>query len=101
MHFPAYSRRRLIGVSAVALAATLIPVASLAATTSTAAGAAATAPRCATAGLVVWMDTNGDGAAGTIFYTLKFTNLSGHACTLFGHPGVSAVSLSGGRIGHS
>jgi hypothetical protein len=47
------------------------------------------------------MDTNGDGAAGSIFYTLEFTNLSGHACTLYGHPGVSAVSLSSGRLGAS
>jgi hypothetical protein len=45
------------------------------------------------------MDTNGEGAARSIFYTLKFANLSGHACTLDGHPGVSAVSLTGGRIG--
>jgi hypothetical protein len=47
------------------------------------------------------MDTNGNGAAGSIFYTMKFTNLSGHACTLFGHPGVIAVSLDGARLGHA
>ena len=89
----------MIGLTALAVAAAMIPVAALAATTSSAAGAPAAAPRCATAELVIWMDTNGDGAAGSIFYTLKFTNLSGHACTLDGHPGVSAVSLSGGRLG--
>jgi hypothetical protein len=89
----------MIGLAALAVAAAMIPAASLAATTSSAAGASAATPRCATAGLVIWMDTTGDGAAGSIFYTLKFTNLSGHACTLSGHPGVSAVSLSGGRLG--
>lgn len=59
----------------------------------------ASAPACATSGLVVWLNTNGNGAAGSIYYTLEFTNLSGHACTLSGYPGVSAVDLSGHRIG--
>jgi hypothetical protein len=45
------------------------------------------------------MNTQGIGAAGSIFYTLEFTNLSGHACTLRGYPGVSAVSLGGRRLG--
>jgi hypothetical protein len=99
MHIPTHPRGRMIGLAVLAVAAAMIPAAALAATTSSAAGATATTPRCATAGLVIWMDTNGDGAAGSIFYTLKFTNLSGHACTLDGHPGVSAVSLGGGRIG--
>src|SRR6266567_4369042 len=75
-------------------------LASVAAVAGAAADQAAT-PKCTTAGLVVWMDTNGDGAAGSIFYTLQFTNLSGHACTLFGHPGVIAVSLNGTRLGHA
>jgi uncharacterized protein DUF4232 len=45
------------------------------------------------------MNTQGDGAAGSIYYTLQFTNLSGHACTLRGYPGVSAVSLKGRQLG--
>ncbi len=100
MHVPVLSPRRLAGVAAIAAAAALIPVAALAATVSAPAGAAtARTPRCATAGLVVWMNTQGSGAAGSVFYTLKFTNLSGHACTLRGYPGVSAVSLGGRRLG--
>jgi hypothetical protein len=55
--------------------------------------------RCTIGGLVVWMDTEGNGAAGSVFYTLKFTNLSSHRCTLFGYPGVSAVDLHGHRLG--
>ena len=54
---------------------------------------------CATSGLVVWTDTQGSGAAGSVFYKLRFTNLSGHACTLAGYPGVSAVDLRGHRLG--
>jgi Domain of unknown function (DUF4232) len=56
-------------------------------------------PACATGGLVVWMNTNGNGAAGTVYYVLRFTNLSGHTCTLRGFPGVSAVTLAGHQIG--
>ena len=81
----------------IALCVVAAPVAALALTTAASAGAAA--PACRTGGLVVWMDTQGNGTAGTIFYTLNFTNLSGHACTLRGFPGVSAVKLGGGQLG--
>jgi hypothetical protein len=55
---------------------------------------------CATSRLVVWLDTSGGGgAAGSVFSTLRFTNLSGQACTLAGYPGVSAVDLGGHRLG--
>jgi hypothetical protein len=102
---------RLLGAAAVASAAVLVPAAALgAAAPSAGPGAAvgpgalvtpsvATTPKCATSGLVVWLDTQGNGAAGSIFYTLEFTNLSGHACTLAGYPGVSAVSLAGHQLG--
>lgn len=33
------------------------------------------------------------------WYTVSFTNLSGHTCTLRGYPGVSAVSLAGQQLG--
>ena len=56
-------------------------------------------PACTAAGLVNWLDTNANGTAGTMYYSLKFTNLSGHACTLLGYPGVSAVSLANTQIG--
>src|SRR6266516_6060633 len=108
MHLPTLSPRRLTGAVAAACAAALIPVAALAATASPAAplataspaapAVAASIPACATGGLVVWI-SNVQGAAGTFYYTLNFTNLSGHACTLRGHPGVSTVNLSGSQIG--
>jgi hypothetical protein len=47
----------------------------------------------------VWLNTQGNGAAGSIIYTLEFTNLSGRACTLLGYPGVSAVDLAGHQLG--
>jgi hypothetical protein len=99
MHFPVNSPKRLIGAAAIACAAALIPVAALAATASTARAAEARAPTCATSGVVVWMDTQGSPGAGQDYFTLYFTNLSGHACTLRGSPGVSAVSLGGQQLG--
>jgi hypothetical protein len=92
------SPRRLAGVAALACAAVLAPVTALAATGGPA--AAASTPGCTTSGLVIWLNTSGSGYAGGEDYTLNFTNLSGHACTLRGYPGVSAVSISGRRIGH-
>jgi hypothetical protein len=90
MHKPGFAGRQLIFtiaiVSAAALALTVGP-------------AAAATPRCPTSGLVVWLDTQGNGAAGSIFYNLMLTNLTGHACTLAGYPGVSAVNLAGVRLG--
>jgi Protein of unknown function (DUF4232) len=101
MHLPTSSPRRLTGAAAIACAAALAPAAALAATSSPAAPqATASAPRCATSGLVVWLNVPpGNGYAGGAGYDLEFTNQSGHACTLRGHPGVSAVSLSGHQFG--
>ncbi len=58
-----------------------------------------TPPRCQTSGLVVWLNTEGDGTAGSIYYKLEFTNLTGSTCTLTGYPGVSAVDLTGHQLG--
>lgn len=63
--------------------------------------AAASASRCSTSGLVPWLRTEGNGAAGSVYYQLQLTNLSGRTCTLSGYPGVSAISLSGGQLGRS
>ena len=64
------------------------------------AGASAAPPPCRTAALVVWSNNGaGGGTAGSVFYKLRFTNLSGHACTLRGFPKVAAVDLAGRRVG--
>jgi len=76
-----------MGVATVALAAAASPAAP--------AGSAA----CRTAGLVVWLDTEGSGAAGSVYYKLELTNLSPGACSLFGYPGVSAIDLRGRQVG--
>jgi hypothetical protein len=90
-----FSSRR---VASIACAAALT-VTALAATGSFAATGRSAVPGCASSGLVVWLDTQGNTAAGTSFYKLKFTNLSGHKCTLLGYPGVSAIDLRGHQLG--
>jgi hypothetical protein len=99
---PTVLLRRVIERRAIVLA-TLLGLAAPSSLSSQAASAASAAapPRCATSGLVVWMNTQGNGAAGSTFYRLKFTNLSGRACTLRGYPGVSAVSLGGRQLGRA
>ena len=52
------------------------------------------AAACVGSELDVWLNTRGDGAAGSTFYALEFTNLSSHSCTLTGFPRVSAIDLT-------
>ncbi len=86
----------LLALAAAAIVAAAVPLASAA---SPEAGAAATRP-CSTSGLVIWSNNGaGGGTAGSVYYKLRFTNLSGHACTLAGYPRVSAVNLAGKRLG--
>jgi hypothetical protein len=48
---------------------------------------------CSTADLTVWLGVGeGGAAAGSTYYPLELTNVSNHRCSLFGFPGVSAVS---------
>ena len=57
-------------------------------------------PRCSPARLAVWVDADSaDGAAGTTYYYLGFTNTGNRACSLSGYPGVSAVTSGGEQIG--
>jgi uncharacterized protein DUF4232 len=86
---------RIAVIAGAAALALLIGGGSLAASHRSAAA------RCTTGRLVVWMDTEGNGAAGSVFYRLQFTNLGRHRCTLFGYPGVSAVNLHGHRLGNA
>jgi len=95
-------RSRVRSTVAGAVGAALVCAATLGVVGSTTASGAQVLPHvssCTTAGLVEWIDTQGNGALGTIYYQLEFTNLSGHACTLRGYPGVSGVNLAGGQLG--
>ena len=95
---------RRLAAAIVGCCAILLPGAALAASSAPTAPARpavhAITPGCETPGLVIWLDTNGNAGAGSVFYNLKFTNLSGHKCTLNGFPFINAVSLTGSLLGH-
>ena len=93
------SPRRLISTAILVGAAALAALVPVSAAAPTLARGASGTPKCGTSGLVIWLDTTGNGAAGSIYYHLNLTNLSGRACTLSGYPGVSAVNLAGREIG--
>ena len=62
--------------------------------------ASAAVPGCTAGDLGAWVAvTQGNGAAGSIFYPLQFTNLSRHACAMRGFPGVSAIDRNGHQLG--
>lgn len=88
----ASARALALGASALALGASALALG------VAAAPADAAVPACTSAQLVTWLDTQSNGAAGTIFYVLNFTNV-GTRCTLHGYPGVSAVGQAGKRLG--
>jgi Protein of unknown function (DUF4232) len=90
--------RRVAAVAAAAVAGLAISTAAYAATTSSA--KPATIPQCTASDLGVWLAVSqGNGAAGTIYYPLEFTNLSHHTCYMYGYPGVSVISQSGHQLG--
>src|SRR5579875_313972 len=105
MTYSSAAARRVVAIAAAAAVAGLAAAAAaLAATSAPAAHAAAAIPRCSAGpdglGLAAWVAIDqGNGAAGTVYYPLELTNTSGHACSLYGFPGVSATSRSGGQLG--
>jgi hypothetical protein len=99
MNFRALRKSLLtvVGCAALALAA---PLASEGAGAPSSGPAAASAAPCSSSKLVVWLPNgSGNGAAGSVFYKLRITNLGSAACTLTGFPKVSALNLNGKAVG--
>jgi hypothetical protein len=85
---------------AVITAAALSLVASAAWAETTQADKATAVSACTSAELAVWVAANQEqGSAGRLFMPLEFTNISKQTCSLFGYPGVSAISASGAQLG--
>ncbi|HUD77297.1 MAG TPA: DUF4232 domain-containing protein [Streptosporangiaceae bacterium] len=59
--------------------------------------AAAGPAACPASGLKITIGSP-SGAAGSLYYTLDFTNISGVTCTMYGYPGVSFATGPGGRV---
>jgi Domain of unknown function (DUF4232) len=94
------SIRKVAAVTAVLAAAGGTVVAATAASATPAAPAAAKPPVATTAGLEVWVGRDlANGAAGTLAFPLEFTNITGHAVTIRGYPGVSALNAAGRQLG--
>jgi hypothetical protein len=98
--------RRITAVIAASSAAGLIAVAASAAPSGavlaadTARATATGVPACTAGDFGAWVAvTQGNGAAGSIFFPLQFTNLSRHACAMRGFPGVSAIDRNGHQLG--
>jgi hypothetical protein len=87
-------------VGSLALVGALgLPLTGIASASSPRVSAPRPVPACASGQLVNWLNTAGNGYAGGVDYVLQFTNISTHVCFLYGFPGVSAVNLTGHRIG--
>lgn len=111
-HLSRAGRRAIAVIAGSAVAALAITTAAVAATSPGAApgpgaarAASAAIPECTAAigmygNVSAWVaDGQGNGAAGTVYLPLEFTNLSGQACSMHGFPGVSAISRSGQQLG--
>ena len=88
--------RRLAAAVAIAGSAILLPAIALASSGGTAAPAAT--GRCLTDQVTDWLGFPGSQTAGSSYYQLEISNISQHACTLYGFPGVSAWR-DGGQVG--
>ena len=108
MKYLSTTARRVAAVIAAASVAGLI--ASTAAFAASSSGAVLTSgtmrassaavPACTAGDLGAWVAVSqGNGAAGSIYFPLQFTNLSRHACAIRGFPGVSAIDRNGHQLG--
>jgi hypothetical protein len=94
--------RRIGAATAATCAAILLPTAALAAPAHPgSASAPAGLPRCTAGDLTTWAGIPGDGSAGHTNFQLELSNTAGPTCTLFGYPGVSAISPNGHRLGNA
>jgi hypothetical protein len=110
MKLASKTARRTVVAAAIASAAILLPGLALASSAGTAAPKTAAGPKiavapkaaapatCSRSQLTSWLGIPGDATAGSTYYQLEISNVSGSSCTLFGYPGVSAVR-SGHQVG--
>jgi uncharacterized protein DUF4232 len=103
-HFSSTARRIIAVIGAASFAGLIVTTAAFAASSSgtvlTADTARAAVPACTAGDLGAWVAVDqGNGAAGSIYYPLQFTNLSRHVCAMRGFPGVSAIDRNGHQLG--
>jgi len=96
MNLRTSARRWLIAAAAITCVAIGVPAVAFA---SSGSPSSAAAKPCAQSSTYVWLALSPNGAAGTIYYPVEFTNLGSTTCTLFGFPGVSAINSKGHQLG--
>jgi hypothetical protein len=85
--------RRGIIAGSIAAAALALPTVALASSAGTSTAANPTAVhRCYQTELRAWLGIPGGQTAGSTYYELELSNISSQACTLYGYPGVSALT---------
>jgi hypothetical protein len=96
-----WARGLLAGITAIAAVLALTAVAWAATSPGgRATGTATSLPRCSASELGVWVAADyGQGAAGSTFLPLDFTNVGHRTCTLRGFPAVTAVARNGHQLG--
>ena len=91
---------RRLAAAGVAVAALGAGSAVWATSSSASAATSNVISKCGAGQLAVWVNAQSEnGAAGSEFMNLDFTNTSGTTCNLFGYPGVSAVNANGTQLG--
>jgi uncharacterized protein DUF4232 len=101
---PKSVRRSIAAIAVVSVTGLIATTAAFAAsssgTTLASDTSAAAVPACTAGDIGAWVAVDqGNGAAGSIYYPLQFTNLSAHSCSMRGFPGVSAISRNGHQLG--
>ena len=85
----------ILGAAALGAAATTQALAS----TPNGTSPARVVPACRATQLTAWQAIPSDGAAGSFYYQLEFSNVSGTTCSLFGFPGVAALDSQNRILG--
>jgi hypothetical protein len=93
-------RRAAAAVAAALALGTGSAVVAVASASAAPAAPSTLIPVCTAGNLAVWVNYGaGQGAAGTFYYPLEFTNTSNHTCRTWGWPGVSATTANGHQLG--
>jgi Protein of unknown function (DUF4232) len=88
--------KAIVAAAAIACSAALVPAVALA---SSAAPQAPQVSRCRVGSVLYWIADAPNGATGTIYYPVEFTNVGAHACWLDGYPKVAGITMSIKQIG--
>ncbi len=94
------SRRRLgLGILAAAVVACTAGVVPAVALASSDGHQAASVAECQSSDTYVWLALAQNGAAGSLYYPVEFTNVGSQSCWLYGYPGVAAVNSAQHQVG--